>query len=117
MVRSVPLIGAETVMASAMSLLGVVAHAMPVPSWRAPDISSTRRLAAGSCACRWLVFGDEHGNKMTFTLRVSQRRGAPNAPGARFLSPAAPEGGELATYTEARDQRAVPLDIICPDVV
>ncbi len=54
---------------------------------------------------------------MTFTLRVPQRRGAPNAPGARFLSPAAPERGELATNTEARDQRTVPLDIICPDVV
>ncbi len=54
---------------------------------------------------------------MTFTLRVSQRRGAPDAKGVRFLLPAAPGGGGLATNTEARDQRTVPLNIICPDVV
>src|SRR5487761_2051553 len=100
MVRSVPLMGAETVMASAMSLLGVVAPALPVPSCRAPDRSGTRRLAAGSCGCRWFVFDVEHADKMTFTLRVSQRRGAPDARGVRFLLLASPEGGELTANTE-----------------
>src|SRR5487761_351232 len=106
MVRSVPLIGAETVMASAMSLLGVVAHALPVPSCRAPERSGTRRLAAGSCARRWLLFGDVHGHKVVFTSRAPHRRSAPGRESVRLPRSARPKG-RSATDAEPRDQAAV----------
>ena len=54
---------------------------------------------------------------MTFTLRVSQRRGAPDTHRVRFLFPATPGRGDSAANTEARDQRTVPLNIICTDVI
>ena len=103
-VRSVLLMGADTVMASAMTLLVCQAAAGPVPSGRAPDVLPRRvaghwQLTAGAACCvmsggltarpsvspdvRLMCFGRPYG-RPTLSLSCPQRRSPSRAMMPRY---------------------------------